>query len=272
MPVTDHDHSGHDHADHDHADPHRIEGDPHATTERSGADVVRELTRGYGLVSLLLPVLALVAFVVLAAAVPTGGEGLFIGFALGGLQLIVQLLGGAATTWRRVGTGPARLLVVLATAVVVELLRLPAVLLGSAWVPADALARGLWIGAGAAALQIAIAVVQAVLARRQMGTPSDVARSVVDDVLEQRVTGTRVVALQTLGNLSAVVFSLGASALVSVAPPLVVATVVLAVVTAIASWIVQLQRPADRPRSPWQLAAPVLALLVLALALVAAAA
>lgn len=277
MPVTDHDPAdpgGHGHGAHDHgvhAHDHGHEHDPHATTERTGADVVSELTRGYGLLSLLLPIVALVGFVVLAALVPTGGEGLVVGLALGGLQLIVQLLGGALASSGRVRSGATRLLVVLGVALVAELLRLPAVLFGASFIPADALARGLWIGAGAGLVQIAVATVQAFLARRSVATPSDMARGVVTDVLAQRVPGTRVVALQTLGNLSAVVFSLGASALVSLAPPLVAATVVLALITAVAAWVLQLHRPADRPRSPWQAAAPAVALLVLLLALIAPA-
>lgn len=276
MPVTDHDPAepggrGHGAHDHDH-DPHAVEGDPHATTERTGADVVSELTRGYGLLSMLLPIAALVGFVVLAALVPTGGEGLIVGLALGGLQLIVQLLGGAAVSSGRVRKGATRLLLVLAVALVAELLRLPAVLFGASYIPADALARGLWIGAGAGLVQLVTATVQAFLARRSVAKPSDLARGVVNDVLAQQVPGTRVVALQTLGNVSAVVFSLGASALVSAAPPLVAATVVLALVTAVGAWVLQLHRPADRPRSVWQAAAPVVALVVLGLALIAPAA
>ncbi|MCS6712519.1 hypothetical protein JSY14_11015 [Brachybacterium sp. EF45031] len=243
-----HDHSGHDHP-------------------RTGAEVVRGLVRALSVVALVLPALVLVTMMAALAATPSSPAVLFIGIALGALQIAALGLSAALLT-RAPGVRPDGLRVLVTRSVVDEVLRLAAVLLALVLWPTDARGPlGLWVGVGAATVWGILATIQTVLTRKRLARPSAWGEETVMAMLADRTGVARVAAMRVVDVVAVICFQLGASVLVATAPVMTVATIVLSLGSGLATLILHRHAPAERPASPWAWAPAAIGLLLLVLAL-----
>lgn len=248
-------------------DPHHDHGEG-----PSGVDVVASLTRGFSILALVVPALAVLLLLGSLGAAPSTPAVLLLGLLLGGLQLGV-LVGTSlvvARTGGRLAVSPGPL---AARALLEEALRLAVVLLALVLWPADPRAPlGLWIGVGCALVWAALTTAQLVSARRRIQRPSPWAQEMVATLLEEKVGVGRIMTMRLLDVIGIMLFQVGASILVIAAPVMTVATAVLSVATGLSTLVLQRRRPADRVRSPWALAPVAIGVLTLLLGILAASA
>lgn len=245
------------------ADPHDHTGHDHSPT---GADVVRDLVRGLSVLALVLPVLGVVLLVAILPLAPSSALVLALGLALGAAQLLI-LVGTSlfvARTRARLAVNPA---VMAVRSAAEEALRLTAALLALVLWPQDARAElGVWLGAGAALVWLALATAQTVSTRRRIARPSAWATQAVSTLLSGRVTARSTVVMRLLDVLGTLLFQVGATVLVILAPIMVVGTTVLSIGSGLATLVQQRRSPAERSRSPWVLAPLGIGVLALGLA------
>lgn len=244
--------------------------DPHHDHGRTGADVVSGLTRGFAILALVVPFLALVLLLASLAHAPSTPAVLLLGLLLGSLHL-ATLVGTTlvvARTSPRVALSPGLL---AARSVLEEALRLAVVLLALVLWPTEPRSPiGLWLGVGCALVWAALATAQLVAARRRIVRPSDWSREMVATLLQEKVGVGRTMLVRLADITGLMLFQVGASVLVAAAPVMTVATIVLSMATGLSTLVLQRRSPAQRARSPWALAPLGIGLLLLVLALVAA--
>lgn len=250
-------------ADHGCADPHDHTGHDHPPT---GADVVRDLVRGLSVLALVLPALGLVLLLAILPLAPSSILVLALGLALGAAQLLVLVATSlfVARTKPRLAVNPGLMAVRSAAE---EALRVAAVLLALLLWPDDARSElGVWLGAGAALVWLALATAQTVSTRLRISRPSEWSKQAVATLLSERVTPRSTVLMRLLDVLGTVLFQLGATVLVILAPVMVVGTAVLSIGSGLATLVLQRRTPAERLRSPWAYAPFIIGLLTLGLA------
>jgi hypothetical protein len=245
------------------ADPHDHTGHDHPPT---GADLVRDLVRGLSILALVIPALAVVLLIAILPFAPTSPVVLLLGIALGAAHLVSLVATSlfVAGTRRQLAVNPGLLAV---RSAVEEALRVAAVLLALVLWPADIRAElGVWVGAGAALVWLALATAQTVSTRRRIARPSEWAEGTISTLLAERVGARSTVVMRLLDVLGSVAFQLGATILVILSPVLVIGTVVLSIGSGLSTLVLQRRSPAARGRSPWAYAPLVIGLLTLALA------
>ncbi|MFC7373767.1 hypothetical protein ACFQS2_15400 [Brachybacterium sp. GCM10030267] len=245
------------------ADPHDHTGHDHPPT---GADLVRGLVQGYSILALIIPVLGVVLLLAILPLAPTSPVVLLLGVALGASHLLALVATSlfVARTRRQLAVNPG-LLAVRST--IEEVLRVAAVLLAMLLWPADIRAElGVWVGAGAAIVWLALATVQTVATRRRIARPSQWSEDAVSTLLAGRVGARSTVIMRLLDVIGTVAFQVGATALVIMSPVLAIGTAVLSVGSGLSTLVIQRRPPAQRSRSPWAYAPLVIGLLTLALA------
>lgn len=251
-------HDPHDHAGHDHGP--------------TGAEIATGLVRGFSVISLVVPFLAVVLLLASLAAAPSTPLVLLIGIILGGLQLGVLVATGlvVARGDRRLSVHPG---LVVARSLLEEVLRVAAVLIALVLWPAEARGpMGLWVGVGCALVWAALATAQLVSARRRIARPSDWSREMVATLLLEKVGVRRTMVMRVLDVVALMLFQVGATVLIMAAPVMVVATVVLSVATGLSTLVLLGRSPSERVRSPWALAPLGVGALAVVLAAVASAA
>lgn len=249
-------------------DPHDHTGHDHGPT---GSEIVTGLVRGFSILSLVVPALAVVLVIAGLPLTPSTALVPLVGIVLGGLQLGVLVATAlvASRGDRRLSVHPA---LMAARSVLEEVLRLAAVLLALVMWPAQPRGPiGLWIGIGCALVWVALTTAQLVSARRRIARPSDWSREMVATLLLEKVSVRRTMVMRVLDVVGLMLFQVGATVLVTAAPIMTVATIVLSIATGM-STLVQVRRsPAERVRSPWAFAPVGVGALTALLALLASA-
>lgn len=245
------------------ADPHDHTGHDHPPT---GADLVRDLVKGLSILALLIPVLGLVLLIAILPAAPTSPVVLLLGIALGAVQLLV-LVGTSmfvSRTRKQLAVNPG---LVAVRSAAEEAVRVAAVLLALLLWPGDIRAElGVWVGAGAALVWLALATAQTVSTRQRISRPSDWSKDAVATLLSERVGARSTVVMRLLDVLGTVTFQVGATVLVILSPLLAVGTFVLSVGSGLSTLVLQRRAPAERAGTPWAYAPLVIGLLTMALA------
>ncbi|MGO2046078.1 MAG: hypothetical protein ACTH2X_02425 [Brachybacterium tyrofermentans] len=245
-----------------HADPHDHTGHDHPPT---GADLVRDLVKGLSVLALVIPVIGVLLLIAILPFAPTSPVVLLLGIALGAAHLasLVATSLFVARTRKQLAVNPGLLAV---RSGVEEALRLAAVLLALLLWPGDIRAElGVWIGAGAALVWVALATAQTVSTRRRIARPSDWSKEAVSTLLGERVGARSTVVMRLLDVVGTVAFQVGATVLVILSPVLVIGTAVLSIASGLSTLVLQRRSPAERARTPWAYAPLAIGLLTLAL-------
>jgi hypothetical protein len=246
-------------------DPHDHTGHDHGPT---GSDIVTQLIRGLSIISLVIPVIAVVMLLVMLTRTPTTPYPLVVGLALGAVQLIVLVVTSmfVARTRRRLAVNPGLTAVRTVTD---EVLRLAAVLLATLLFPGDLKGPlGIWVGGGVALVWLILSTAQTVSTRRRIASPSPWSTQAVETFLSEGVSVPRSMVSRVLDVIGTASFQLGATMLVLQAPLLVIGTVALSMATGLSTLVLQRRSPSQRSRSPWAFAPFAVGVLTLALALV----
>lgn len=244
-------------------DPHDHTGHDHPPT---GADLVQDLVKGLSILALLIPVLAVVMLLAILPAAPTSPVVLLLGIALGAAHLVSLVVTSffVSRTRKQVAVNPGLLAV---RSAVEELLRVAAVLIALLLWPADIRAElGVWVGAGAALVWLALATAQTVSTRRRIARPSNWSKDAISTLLSERVGARSTVVMRLLDVIGTAAFQIGATVLVVMSPVLVIGTVVLSIGSGLSTLVLQRRAPAERSRTPWAYAPVAIGLLTLALA------
>ncbi|WP_253705424.1 hypothetical protein [Brachybacterium sp. P6-10-X1] len=254
---------------HDHSDPHG-HGDPHDHSDHehppTGADLVQDLVKGLSILALLLPVLGVVLLLAILPLAPTSPAALLLGIGLGAAHLAALVVTSmfVARTRKQLAVNPGLLAV---RSILEEVLRVAAVLLALLLWPADIRAElGVWVGAGAALVWLALATAQTVSTRRRIARPSEWSQDAVATLLSERVGARGAVLMRLLDVVGTVTFHIGATVLVILSPVLVIGTAVLSIGSGLSTLVLQRRAPAERSRTPWAYAPLGIGLLTLALA------
>ena len=232
----------------------------------TGNDVVHALGRGFAILSLLTPLLALVLFAACLVATPTSAGVLFLGIGLGLAHLALMLVAGAVGAKK----GPAMTAspwFLVGRVAIEELLRLLVALIALvtlSWQWRGAL--GLWIGVGAMLVWAILATVQLASSRRRIARPSDWSKETVLSVLDGGISVRRAMTVRFVDIAGLFLFQLGACTLVTAAPIMTVATIVLSIASGLSTLIVQSLSPARRKNSPWVFAPCAIGVVTAALA------
>ncbi|RUP86022.1 hypothetical protein [Dermabacter sp. HSID17554] len=232
----------------------------------TGNDVVHALGRGFAILSLLTPLLALVLFAACLVATPTSAGVLFLGIGLGLAHLALMLVAGAVGAKK----GPAMTAspwFLVGRVAIEELLRLLVALIALvtlSWQWRGAL--GLWIGVGAMLVWAILATVQLATSRRRIARPSDWSKETVLSVLDGGISVRRAMTVRFVDIAGLFLFQLGACTLVTAAPIMTVATIVLSIASGLSTLIVQSLSPARRKNSPWVFAPCAIGVVTAALA------
>lgn len=245
-----------------HADPHDHTGHDHPPT---GADLVRDLVKSLSVLALVIPVIGVLLLIAILPFAPTSPVVLLLGIALGAghLASLVATSLFVARTRTQLAVNPGLLAV---RSGVEEALRLAAVLLALLLWPGDIRAElGVWIGAGAALVWIALATAQTVSTRRRIARPSDWSKDAVSTLLNERVGARSTMLMRLLDIVGTVTFQVGATVLVILSPVLVIGTAVLSIASGLSTLVLQRRSPAERARTPWAYAPLTIGLLTLAL-------
>lgn len=244
-------------------DPHDHAGHDHPPT---GADLVQDLVKGLSILALLIPVLAVVMLLAILPAAPTSPVVLLLGIALGAAHLVSLVVTSffVSRTRKQLAVNPGLLAV---RSAVEELLRVAAVLIALLLWPADIRAElGVWVGAGAALVWLALATAQTVSTRRRIARPSNWSKDAISTLLSERVGARSTVVMRLLDVIGTAAFQIGATVLVVMSPVLVIGTVVLSIGSGLSTLVLQRRAPAERSRTPWAYAPVAIGLLTLALA------
>lgn len=232
----------------------------------TGNDVVHALGRGFAILSLLTPLLALVLFAACLVATPTSAGVLFLGIGLGLAHLALMLVAGTVGAKK----GPAMTAspwFLVGRVAIEELLRLLVALIALvtlSWQWRGAL--GLWIGVGAMLVWAILATVQLATSRRRIARPSDWSKETVLSVLDGGISVRRAMTVRFVDIAGLFLFQLGACTLVTAAPIMTVATIVLSIASGLSTLIVQSLSPARRKNSPWVFAPCAIGVVTAALA------
>lgn len=244
-------------------DPHDHTGHDHPPT---GADLVQDLVKGLSILALLIPVLAVVMLLAILPAAPTSPVVLLLGIALGAAHLVSLVVTSffVSRARKQLAVNPGLLAV---RSAVEELLRVAAVLIALLLWPADIRAElGVWVGAGAALVWLALATAQTVSTRRRIARPSNWSKDAISTLLSERVGARSTVVMRLLDVIGTAAFQIGATVLVVMSPVLVIGTVVLSIGSGLSTLVLQRRAPAERSRTPWAYAPVAIGLLTLALA------
>ncbi|SHW55145.1 Uncharacterised protein [Mycobacteroides abscessus subsp. abscessus] len=232
----------------------------------TGNDVVHALGRGFAILSLLTPLLALVLLAACLVATPTSAGVLFLGIGLGLAHLALMLVAGTVGAKK----GPAMTTspwFLVGRVAIEELLRLLVALIALvtlSWQWRGAL--GLWIGVGAMLVWAILATVQLASSRRRIARPSDWSKETVLSVLDGGISVRRAMTVRFVDIAGLFLFQLGACTLVTAAPIMTVATIVLSIASGLSTLIVQSLSPARRKNSPWVFAPCAIGVVTAALA------
>lgn len=247
-----HDGDPHDHSDHDHPP--------------TGADLVQDLVKGLSVLALVLPVLGVVLLLAILPLAPTSPLVLMLGVGLGAAHLVALVATSmfVARTRKQLAVNPG---LVAVRSALEEVLRVAAVLLALLLWPADIRAElGVWVGAGAALVWLALATAQTVSTRRRIARPSEWSQDAVATLLAERVGARGAVLMRLLDIVGTLTFQVGATVLVILSPVLVIGTAVLSIGSGLSTLVLQRRAPAERSRTPWAYAPLGIGLLTLALA------
>ncbi|GAA1484620.1 hypothetical protein [Brachybacterium fresconis] len=247
-----HDGDPHDHSDHDHPP--------------TGADLVQDLVKGLSVLTLVLPVLGVVLLLAILPLAPTSPLVLMLGVGLGAAHLVALVATSmfVARTRKQLAVNPG---LVAVRSALEEVLRVAAVLLALLLWPADIRAElGVWVGAGAALVWLALATAQTVSTRRRIARPSEWSQDAVATLLAERVGARGAVLMRLLDIVGTLTFQVGATVLVILSPVLVIGTAVLSIGSGLSTLVLQRRAPAERSRTPWAYAPLGIGLLTLALA------
>ncbi|MDO5662828.1 MAG: hypothetical protein Q4G40_09040 [Brachybacterium sp.] len=248
-------------------DPHDHSGHDHPPT---GAEVVGALVRGFSVLSLAIPVLALGLLIGILLLTPSTPLVLGLGALLGVLQLGTVVLSGLAVSRTRsaLAVHPGLL---VARVGLDEALRLAVVLLALVLFAAEPRTPlGLWIGAGCALVWLALATAQMISARSRIAQPSAWSQDLVSGLLSQKVGIPRTMAMRLLDVIGTAAFQIGATILVITAPIMVLATIVLGIASGLSTLVLQRRMPAERTRSMWAFAPIAVGVLTVLLAILSA--
>ena len=250
-------------AEHGCTDPHDHSGHDHPPT---GADLLRELVQGLSILSLVIPALGVVLLLVILPMAPSTPVVLALGLALGAGHMLSLVATGlfVARTRKQLAVNPGLQAV---RSAVEEALRVATILLALLLWPTDLRGElGVWIGAGAALVWMALATAQTVATRRRLNRPSEWAERTVATMLAERVSARSTVLMRLLDMLGSITFQVGATVLVILTPVLAIGTFVLSVASGLSTLVLHRRAPADRSASPWAYAPLVIGLITLALA------
>ena len=256
------------HDPHGQSDPHG--GDPHDHSDHehppTGADLVQDLVKSLSVLALVLPVLGVVLILAILPLAPTSPTVLVLGIGLGAAHLIALVVTSmfVARTRKQLAVNPGLLAV---RSALEEMLRVAAVLLALLLWPADIRAElGVWVGAGAALVWLALATAQTVSTRRRIARPSQWSQDAVATLLSERIGARGAVLMRLLDVVGTLTFQVGATVLVILSPVLVIGTAVLSIGSGLSTLVLQRRSPAERSRTPWAYAPLGIGLLTLALA------
>ena len=239
---------------------------PATTTRPRVRCLVQDLVKGLSILALLIPVLAVVMLLAILPAAPTSPVVLLLGIALGAAHLVSLVVTSffVSRTRKQLAVNPGLLAV---RSAVEELLRVAAVLIALLLWPADIRAElGVWVGAGAALVWLALATAQTVSTRRRIARPSNWSKDAISTLLSERVGARSTVVMRLLDVIGTAAFQIGATVLVVMSPVLVIGTVVLSIGSGLSTLVLQRRAPAERSRTPWAYAPVAIGLLTLALA------
>lgn len=248
------------------SDPHDQSVHDHGPT---GSDIVGGLVRGFSVLSLVVPVLGVVVALAALAATPSTPLVALLGIVLGGLQLGCLVVTGLVVQRgdRRLSVHPA---LVAARSVLDEVLRLAVVLWALVLWPAEPRGPlGLWVGVGCALVWVALATAQLVSSRRRIATASDWSREMVATLLLERISVRRTMVMRLLDVIGFILFQVGATVLVTAAPVMAIATIVLSIASGLSTLMLVRRAPSDRLRSAWAFAPLLIGVLTLGLCLLA---
>ncbi len=255
------------------AEPDACGSDPHAHTGHdhgpTGSDIVGGLVRGFSILSLVVPAFGVVVVLAALASTPSTPLVALLGLVLGGLQLACLVITGLVVQRgdRRLSVHPA---LVTARSVLDEILRLAVVLWALVLWPAQPHGPiGLWIGVGCAVVWIALTTAQLVSSRRRIASPSDWSQEMVATLLLEKVSVRRTMVVRLLDVVGLVLFQIGATVLITAAPVMAVATIVLSIASGLSTLMLVRRAPSDRLRSAWAFAPLGIGVLTAALALLA---
>lgn len=232
----------------------------------TGNDIVHALGRGFAILSLLTPVLALALVAASLVATPTSAGVIFLGIGLGLVHLALMLVAGTVGAKKGPAmTGSPWFLV--GRVAIEELVRLLVSLIALvtlSWQWTGAL--GLWIGVGAMLVWTVLTTAQLVTSRRRIARPSDWSKETVLSVLDGGISVRRAMSVRFLDIAGLFLFQLGACTLVTAAPIMTVGTIVLSIASGLSTLIVQSLSPERRKRSPWAFVPFAIGVVTLALA------
>ena len=234
----------------------------------TGNEIVHALGRGFAILSLLTPLLALVLAAASLAATPTSAGVVFLGIGLGLVHLALMLVAGVVGTKKGAAMtrSPWFLVGRVAIEELVRLLVCLIALVTLSWQWTGAL--GLWIGVGAMLVWAALATVQLAASRRRITQPTDWSKETVLSVLDGGISVRRAMCVRFLDIAGLFLFQLGACTLVTAAPIMTVATIVLSIASGLSTLIVQSLSPQRRKTSPWAFAPFAIGIVTAALAVI----
>ncbi|MGQ4569755.1 hypothetical protein ACUH91_07860 [Dermabacteraceae bacterium P9123] len=238
----------------------------------TGAQIVKGLSTGFAVLSLVTPLVALL-LLLFGAARPVGSLALpLAGVLIAALHL---LIGAGVNRFvqrdeLRYGLSP---IPVVVRALLDESVRVGIALAAVTVLTAAPYAEkpanvGAWLGIGAALTWAVLATVQFVSATKHMRTPSDWSKAIVGNVLAQKVTPRRVIALRFIDLLGTLAYQLGACILAALSPVMIMPLAVLAIGSGLSRVVLAAKQPRQRSTSAWVYAAPAVGAFTLALALI----
>src|SRR5690625_443658 len=188
-------------AEHGCTDPHDHSGHDHPPT---GADLLRELVQGLSILSLVIPALGVVLLLVILPMAPSTPVVLALGLALGAGHMLSLVATGlfVARTRKQLAVNPGLQAVRSAVEEALRVASIPGseavrsavrasqraatILLSQLPWPTDLRGElGVWIGAGAALVWLALATAQTAATRRRRCSPSEWAERTVVTMLAE---------------------------------------------------------------------------------------
>lgn len=232
----------------------------------TGADIVQSLGKGFAVLSILIPVLAVMLLLMGLILTPSSPLVILLGLTLG-LAHIAVVIALSAVTQKISGDLANSPTLLVARVALEEVLRLAVVLIALVMFTAEPRAAlGLWVGLGAMAVWAVLTTAQVVFARKRILKPGEWSKNTVLSVLNEKISVKRAMLMRFLDVAAVLLFQVGATVLVAAAPIMTAATCVLALASGFSTLVVQRYSSQRRARSPWVWAPIGIAVLVAVLA------
>lgn len=233
----------------------------------TGSDVVQGLGKGFAVLSLAVPALAIVLIAGSLILTPSSPLVLLLGIGMG-LGHLASLIALSAVASRVAGDLANSPVLLVARVGFEEALRLAVVLLGLVlFVGEGPGPLGLWIGVGAMTVWAVLTTAQLVMSRRRILRPGDWSKNTVLSVLNDKLSVRRAMTMRLVDIAAVLIFQLAATVLVAAAPIMAGAAFILSVASGFSTLVVQRYSAERRARSPWLYAPIVISVLTLLLAI-----